>query len=236
LFGYRTEILRFPEQRFSVICLCNLGNANPGALSRSVADLYLKSALAPLPVPAPAHASEKTSQKPGVSDAHALAGSYENPKTHSALQFSVAGDALEVDGMSLKSVGPDRFGTPLGPTASFEKRNGKTRVKIENNDKVIFEGNRVDELHLGEAQLRAYAGVYKSAELDATYQVAVEGGSLIVHNGWSPPVKLESLVRDEFSFGQLGTLVFHRDTSGRVMGLSVYSGRIRDVGFEKTDR
>jgi CubicO group peptidase (beta-lactamase class C family) len=234
LFGYRTEILRFPEQRFSVICLCNLGSVNPGSLSRAVADLYLKSALAP--APAPAHPSEPTSQKTAAADAHALAGNYENPKTHSALQFSIAGDALQVYGMSLKSVGPDQFVLPIGPTVSFEKKNGKTSVKLENNGNLMFEGNKVAELHLAESQLQAYAGVYKSTELDATYKLAVEGGSLIVHNGWNPPVKLDSLVRDEFSVGQLGTLVFHRNTAGRVTGLSVYSGRIRDVGFEKTDR
>src|SRR5580692_4561808 len=30
LFGYRTELLRFPQQKFSVITLCNLGTSNPG--------------------------------------------------------------------------------------------------------------------------------------------------------------------------------------------------------------
>ena len=38
LFGYRTEILRFPEQRFTVLCLCNLSSADPSAFSRKVSD------------------------------------------------------------------------------------------------------------------------------------------------------------------------------------------------------
>jgi CubicO group peptidase (beta-lactamase class C family) len=41
LFGYRTELLRFPEQKFSVLCLCNLDTADPGAKAHAVADLYL---------------------------------------------------------------------------------------------------------------------------------------------------------------------------------------------------
>lgn len=41
--GYRSEMLRFPQQRFSAICLSNLGNANPEELARKVADLYLAS-------------------------------------------------------------------------------------------------------------------------------------------------------------------------------------------------
>jgi hypothetical protein len=68
----------------------------------------------------------------------------------------------------------------------------------------MFEGNRIDELHLGEGALRAYAGEYKSRELDATYKLVVEDGALTLHNGWNPPVKLESLVPDEFTVGQMG--------------------------------
>lgn len=34
LFGYRTEFLRFPQQRFSVIVLCNLSSAYPECLPR----------------------------------------------------------------------------------------------------------------------------------------------------------------------------------------------------------
>lgn len=39
--GYRSELLRFPDQKFSVACLCNLGTVNPSALAQRVADVYL---------------------------------------------------------------------------------------------------------------------------------------------------------------------------------------------------
>ncbi len=39
--GYRSELLRFPDQKFSVACLCNLGTVNPSALAQRVADAYL---------------------------------------------------------------------------------------------------------------------------------------------------------------------------------------------------
>ncbi len=41
LGGYRAQLLRFPDQRFSVICLCNLAPMNPTALAYRVADIYL---------------------------------------------------------------------------------------------------------------------------------------------------------------------------------------------------
>ncbi len=41
LGGYRAELLRFPEQRFSVICLSNLSSFNPSGMCNKVADIYL---------------------------------------------------------------------------------------------------------------------------------------------------------------------------------------------------
>jgi CubicO group peptidase (beta-lactamase class C family) len=45
--GYRAELLRFPEQHFSVACLCNVGNAGPTKRAHQVADIYLGSLMKP---------------------------------------------------------------------------------------------------------------------------------------------------------------------------------------------
>src|SRR6266446_1106146 len=39
--GYRADLIRFPDQHFSVALLCNLDSINPSALSRRIADIYL---------------------------------------------------------------------------------------------------------------------------------------------------------------------------------------------------
>ena len=41
MMGFRADFIRFPEQRFSVACLCNLGTIRPSELTRKVAHLYL---------------------------------------------------------------------------------------------------------------------------------------------------------------------------------------------------
>ncbi|MEO8450578.1 MAG: serine hydrolase domain-containing protein [Gemmatimonadota bacterium] len=43
--GYRNDLLRFPDQRFSVILLCNRGTIDPTVLARQIADLYLADVL-----------------------------------------------------------------------------------------------------------------------------------------------------------------------------------------------
>jgi CubicO group peptidase (beta-lactamase class C family) len=45
--GYRAELLRFPDQHFSVACLCNVGNAGPSRRAHQVADIYLASLMKP---------------------------------------------------------------------------------------------------------------------------------------------------------------------------------------------
>ena len=45
--GYRAELLRFPEQHFSVACLCNLGDAGPSRRAHQVADIYLGALMKP---------------------------------------------------------------------------------------------------------------------------------------------------------------------------------------------
>jgi CubicO group peptidase (beta-lactamase class C family) len=49
--GFRAEMMRFPEQSFTVICLCNLSRSHPTALARQVADIYLGDLMGPKPDP-----------------------------------------------------------------------------------------------------------------------------------------------------------------------------------------
>ncbi len=83
-YGFRTEMLRIPEQRFTVICLCNAGNANPTQLARQVADLYLGDKLKPVaaragaPATAPAASTGTVALTPA--QLAEVAGDYYSPE------------------------------------------------------------------------------------------------------------------------------------------------------------
>jgi hypothetical protein len=64
--------------------------------------------------------------------------------------------------------------------------------------------------------------------------LTVDGGRLALRIGWNPKLILAPIAPDEFDTGTLGTLVFHRDTDGRILGLSLFAERIRNVTFERT--
>src|SRR6185503_19154146 len=45
--GYRSHVMRFPDQKFAVVVLSNLAAFNPPGMARQVADLYLGDQLKP---------------------------------------------------------------------------------------------------------------------------------------------------------------------------------------------
>ena len=45
--GFRAEMIHFPDEHFSVICLCNRADARPGGLARQVAEVYLGDRMEP---------------------------------------------------------------------------------------------------------------------------------------------------------------------------------------------
>ena len=55
--GFRSHLIRFPEQKFGVVILCNLDAFNPLRLTETVADIYLADDLAPVEASEPEKAS-----------------------------------------------------------------------------------------------------------------------------------------------------------------------------------
>nr|WP_163502120.1 serine hydrolase domain-containing protein [Halomonas socia] len=84
--------------------------------------------------------------------------------------------------------------------------------------------------------LQAYAGDYRSPELDITYRVRLEGDGLVIDSIWSlAPAELRPVAEDRFETDHrgLGTLVFQRNGDGEPLGYRVHTERVRDVWFER---
>jgi len=80
LFGYHSAFVRFPQQRFSVIVLCNHATARPEALGRKIADLYLAPDLKPT--------TSKHAPVSGLSDPAAFSGTYLDSRTKTLYTFT----------------------------------------------------------------------------------------------------------------------------------------------------
>lgn len=112
--GFRAELLRFPGEKVSVICLCNLASANPPQLARRVADVVLETRF-PEPVPA----SPNPPAKPAVPEAKRVdlapyLGTYTSEELGGVVYRFIAGEgsAMVLEGRhkrTLRPLGGDQF-------------------------------------------------------------------------------------------------------------------------------
>ena len=126
------------------------------------------------------------------------------------------------------------FGVDGAPaTFTFEAAEGgrpaRVRREQEGRDTEVLE--KVQPLTLTAEDLSPLAGRYYSEELDATWTLTVENGALVIHRRGAPPQSTMPVVGDEFMAGGL-TLRFVR-ADGRVQGLVLDLGRVRDLRFER---
>jgi hypothetical protein len=77
------------------------------------------------------------------------------------------------------------------------------------------------------------AGVYFSAELEATYRIVAGSDAVTLEMGNSAPVALGLIGSDLLRTSQGLELRPVRDDSGRVTGLTASAGRVRDLAFMK---
>src|SRR5262245_7442526 len=106
--GFRTEMIRFPEKRFTVICLCNIGVANPGALARQVADIYLADQIKPAEVKAnnaPAASRPQPSLTLTAEQLSEYAGAYYSEELDATYRFVVEGGILLIKAKDSPRVG-----------------------------------------------------------------------------------------------------------------------------------
>jgi CubicO group peptidase (beta-lactamase class C family) len=235
--GYRSTLTRFPEQRFSVACLCNLASINPGQLARRVADVYLADQLTP---DAPRENHPANAVKLSEQELAGKAGVYWNAVTEDLARVTLNNGKLYLTGAApnaeLVPLGENRFqvtGQPGEVTFESPRPGSPLRLIItpEGRKPLVYEYAPASALT--PAQWAEYAGTYYSEELDAAYKVVCQDDKLAMHRKKFRPAPLQPAFNDAFSGPGVGTIRFIRDAQNRVTGFLLSSGRIRNFRFVK---
>ena len=232
--GYRAALQRYPDQNVAVALLCNVGSADPGTLANRVAAVALGPALGPAPVAPTGIAADSAALAP-------LAGVYHSERTEQVLVLGVTRGAL-VDNTggstSLIALGSDRFQygaggrtlrvLPAGP-------GGARRVRVEAPNTRSVEYTRMAPPASGAAAVQAYAGTYRSAELDGEVRLFAAGDTLkLAQHPWEPVQTLRPLYQDGYRLGG-EVLRFERDRRGRVTGFVLWAGRVRHLRLARVE-
>jgi CubicO group peptidase (beta-lactamase class C family) len=246
-YGFNASMIRFPEQRFSVICLCNLNNIESPRLTRQVADIYLakefkqsggtesKIALS----------EPKVSQVP-EKELVAVAGSYfSSPNNNFRRLYVKGGKLIYSRGTSeseLAPLGNNRFlmlGTPDRVEISFRSPGPGAPLQmittVNGESAMIHES--VESAIYTPLQLAQFTGAYYSNEINATYNITRQDDKLVLQrknvDGLTP---LLAQFVDAFSAVGTGSIRFTRNNQNQVTGFLLSTGRIRKLRFDKTNQ
>ena len=240
--GYRADFVRFPDQRFSVVCFCNLSTSNPGMLTRRVADIYLADQLKQPPPPVkPAAPPAASTVSLSEQELSSKAGVYTEPKSETTVRLEMKDGQLVAamgPGFPLVPLSKERFRVPAAPaTVTFEgTANGHPQRMLVLND---GEKEPLTFMYVDAAapptklQLAEYAGVYYSGELDTRYMIIQKDDKLVVRRRKFEDKTLTPKASDEFAAANAGTIKFTRDAEKRVNGFEIDAGRIRHLRFAK---
>jgi CubicO group peptidase (beta-lactamase class C family) len=208
--GYSAFLTRFPDQKLSVAVLCNATTANATQYAHAVADLYLGDRLKPA-APAPT---------PTAAELDAAAGLYRSLLTGVAV--TIGRDKATLRGRRWTF---DGRGGAIAGDESAAVSSSMTPERYE----------RVTPASYTDEQLAALAGTYVSDEAETVLTAVVENHALVLRRRPDVTIKLTPTYANAFTADHgLGTVIFDRDTSGRVTELSVVQDRVWNLRFART--
>lgn len=256
--GFRAEMLRFPSQGFSVICLSNLGTFDPTEKALAIADLYLSRALSlEKPEKETPTASDETATS---TDSIAVAddtpiitapltqedsleqyvGTYEI-KGAFVIHVNRDRDLLswELVGQGTYDLQPNEekeatfymIEAPVSVTFSKIK-DGKSFVATIDQGGSTMVADRRESVYITAEVLESYTGDYYSNELETMYSISRKGEDLYCGIKGKEAIKMGTLNMDEFTFN-FGKLVFKRDPIEAVAGFELSLGRTKGLKFVK---
>ena len=236
--GFRAQLYRFPEQRFSVVCLCNNGSISPTSIIQQIADIYLADHFKsnqpagkerPRDPPKTIHLSENELAR--------FAGVFATPSGEFARRLYVkTGKLWYSQGENEYELGPlgdNRF-IMLGVSEKIEAVLSPSRMVLTIDDSRSLVYEAVKPALESPAQLAEYVGRYYSEELDTDYTLTLQGNKLVARKKMGDDLILTLQFADVF--GDDNSLIsarFTRGPGGRVTGFVLNTSRIKGLSFKK---
>lgn len=245
--GYRTSLLRFPEQEVNIVVFSNLGSFNPTGKAYEIAEIYLKEYIED-------QLADTEEAEKDVQEKKEEAGSVEvNSEIYNEYkgQYEIApGFILTITTQDAKlygqATGQTRFELEpkseveyvvesIGARLVFNRAENKSISHLtlyQGGQEVVCK--RLPEFDPKAVDLTEFEGNFYSEELMTTYMLRVEDGKLVAKHQRHDDIELRPIQEDKFSaniwfFQQIG---FVRD-SDAITGMEVSNGRVRNLVFNK---
>jgi len=227
--GFKAQMIRFPEQKFSVICLANLSTINPTKLCKQVTDLYLAEQFKQEKV--------KFIELP-EQELKTKTGAFRNPIIGTIYELSLKDGKIMVNlfdsSFQIAPLSKTQFRSVDGPVdiaIRFEKQEQNKsliHVTIEGEKPITFEA--IQLMSPTSAQLVEYVGDYYSDELQFIHKLVLEDDKLFFRHKNAPKNPLSPTLSDMFrACGD--TIHFTRDDQNEISAFSLSSVRVKNIRF-----
>lgn len=243
--GYRSYLVRFPDQKFSVNVLSNLASFDPGGMAFKITDIYLKDKEIPVNPKKEATESKAPAEIKEIKIDHdvlvSYCGQYEwQPGifvTVSLENDNLFVSAPELPKTPMMAVSPTEFDVkPVSARVTFILDSGKVskmQVRKPGEERIA---TRIPDFDPAKINLSEYTGNFYSEELSTAYTMVVESGKLIARHFRTGDIVLSLNKPDQFTGNQwyFRNVLFTRDSNGKISGCKVSGGRALNLKFEKT--
>jgi CubicO group peptidase (beta-lactamase class C family) len=248
--SYRAEYLRFPDQHFSVICLCNSWSTDPSDLARKVADLYLADLIRPEPVrdraelakdiPKFEQPARERAVPLAIEKLQAFAGSYLTPETLSVRRVFLDGGKLMLDrgrgvASELVPTGEHSFlmlGVPETVEVTFSgEQDGAQKVSIAAPGRKPILADRVDPVTA--TDMKQYEGNFWSSDIGEIVTLVSREAKLWLQTKRNVEFELHPVAADIFKNEWFGKITFHRNKQRSVTALTMSNGEVRKLDLGK---
>lgn len=241
--GFRAQLIRFPEQRFSVAILANRADANPTGMAYQVAEVFLKNDFV-----------ERATSRSGDALAHKVkvvklskkalkkfSGYYWNAERAYSRRIYLKNDTLRylrsfANESSLIPIGNNKFKMNVRGNAvvRFDKtpQGNYAMVFVSNGQDVATSQAYIPKTYSKEA-LQKFTGNYYSSELDINYELRLKNGALTLFMDGQEVFSITPVMENLFANPRLGTLHFKAGKSGQIKAFKLASGRVKNLSFVK---
>jgi hypothetical protein len=222
--GYRTWLARYPDQKLSVAVFCNAGSANPTSLGNVATNLLLAR---PVRV-------AQTGESMAATDLERYAGLFRESNTQQVIRILVRDGKLvsvQPQNVTFVPLGGDRFRVQGLGELVYHLESGKVNyaTAISGTDTTLYD--MVPAVSPTPKELAAYAGTYWSDELDTRVEIRVRDTVLVIKQRPASEAMLRPTFRDGFAAPEIGSVVFFRDSKGKIFAFGIWAGRVRNVRF-----
>jgi CubicO group peptidase (beta-lactamase class C family) len=248
LAGFRSQLVRFPEERTTVVVLCNFPTSDPAGRARSIADVVLADrleAVADAPEEDDAgddEAALATDEETAVADLasdqlDAFTGHW-RASIGAEVEIRRVGDGLVfVQGSNqapLEALSDSVLRLEMADITMTMSRMADGRYDFM--DVVqrgrAFTAERFDP-ETDDVDYTPYVGAYHSAELDATYTLTLTDRGLEIENPLGSTTRAYVAANGSLRVG--GLTLEPRWEDGAMVGFTIDAGRVRGIYFERRD-